>query len=351
MNAPSPAGLVDDLPSKGAVLGLFTLTFLATLLAFLPGQLIQTLNLPFGLVVTSLGLFGAAGFAFPVAFNLRPGLFTGLGRTRSFDVALGFGLGLANLALANFVMGVLRESLPADWSRMADDTTRLLVRADRPARIVIALAASVAAPVGEELFFRGWLQPLLATRWRPLFAIGLTAVVFSFVHLDPVGFLPRVELGLLFGFLRYRTGRLMPAMAAHAAHNLASVAGLYLADDPLSEIDQPFDLGVGLAAAAGSAAATWLLMRLLVRRPVVPDSIVEAADGSLPALHWRTRAAVSAFTMAAAALAASTLLLRAGRDRLPGHDLLKHPSPHALTVPNEAAHSPQPPSMNPEIPK
>jgi membrane protease YdiL (CAAX protease family) len=152
------------LPSKSFVLGLFALTFLATLLAFLPGQLIQMLNLPFGLLVTSLGLFGAAGLAFPTAFNVHARPFTGLGRTRPTDVALGFALGLANLALANFLMGALRELLPADWSRMADETTRLLVRADAPSRIVIALAASVAAPIGEELFFRGWLQPLLSTR-------------------------------------------------------------------------------------------------------------------------------------------------------------------------------------------
>ncbi|MFM2152812.1 MAG: hypothetical protein RL199_1247 [Pseudomonadota bacterium] len=327
----------SPVPSKGAVLGLFALTFLATLLAFIPGQLIQMLNLPFGLLATSLCLFGAAGLAFPAAFNVRVGPFTGLRRAAPFLVALGFALGLANLAFANFLMGALREMLPPAWSRMADDTTRLLARADTPSRLVLAVAAGFAAPLGEELFFRGWLQPLLATRWRPAFAVGLTAVVFSLVHLDPVGFLPRVELGALFGLLRHRTGRLMPAMAAHAAHNLASVAGLYLAENPLAEVDAPFEWGPSVAAAVASGALTWLLWHLLVRRTGAPPTRVEAAHPSSPALDWRTHAAVRAFGLSAGVLAAVTLLLWLARGHLPGHDLLRPAAP-ALTVPKSAAH-------------
>ncbi len=334
-------------PSKSAVLGLFALTFVATLLAFLPGQLIQMLNLPFGLLTTSLCLFGAAGLAFPASFNVRVGPFTGLRRTSLFIVVLGLGLGLANLPLANFLMGALREWLPADWSRMADDTTRLLVRADVPARFVIGLAASVAAPIGEELFFRGWLQPLLSTRWRPAFSIGLTAVVFSLVHLDPVGFLPRVELGVIFGLLRHRTGRLAPSMAAHAAHNLASVLGLYLATDPLAELDTPFEWGPSLAAAVASAAATWLLWRLLVRHSDAPPTVVESAQASVPALQWRPRAALPAFAASGVLLAGMALLLWATRDRLPGHDLLRPHGP-ALTAPKPAEH---PAPVNREVPK
>ena len=305
------------------MLGLFLGTFAATFVVFLPGQFIQMLNVPLGLFVTSLGLFGGAGLAFPAAFNLRVSAFTGWGRSPARWLVLGALLGLANLAFANFLMGALRELLPTAWSRMADDTTRLLLRADVPTRWILTAAASLAAPLGEELFFRGWLQPTLSTRWRPAFAIGATAVVFSATHLDVVGFLPRVELGLLFGLLRHRTGRLGPAMAAHAAHNFASAGGLYLTDDPLAELDAPFEwTTTGLAALASVAATGWLLARLQ-RLPAPPPINVEPADPAAPALVWHRRAAVRAFALAVLVLSGTTLALYAARDRLPGRDMLR----------------------------
>ena len=59
---------------------------------------------------------------------------------------------------------------------------------------------------------------------RPTARAGLvtTAFVFSAFHLDPVGFLARFELGLLFGLFFFRTGSLWPGIAAHAANNLVS---------------------------------------------------------------------------------------------------------------------------------
>lgn len=81
----------------------------------------------------------------------------------------------------------------------------------------------VAAPVCEELIFRGYLFTALRSVAPSVVAQSLTAGLFGLVH----GFayaLPIGGLGLLFGHLRERTGALTPPMLAHAVHNGLTVA-------------------------------------------------------------------------------------------------------------------------------
>lgn len=85
------------------------------------------------------------------------------------------------------------------------------------------LGTVVAAPVAEELVFRGFLQASLAGVLGPRAAIAATAVVFGLVHPLPLA-LPAALLGAGFGWLAQRSGSLLPAMLAHAAHNAGTVA-------------------------------------------------------------------------------------------------------------------------------
>lgn len=74
--------------------------------------------------------------------------------------------------------------------------------------------------LGEELIFRGVLQPVLGQIWgRPQVAIWVSAVIFSAIHGQWLGFMPRCLLGALFGYLAYWSGSLWPAVGAHLANN------------------------------------------------------------------------------------------------------------------------------------
>lgn len=83
-----------------------------------------------------------------------------------------------------------------------------------------ALAIVVAAPLVEERFFRGWLQPALETalgshrRWAP----GLSALAFAVAH-PAYSFLPVLALGLLNGFAMQRFRALSACIVAHGLHN------------------------------------------------------------------------------------------------------------------------------------
>lgn len=87
----------------------------------------------------------------------------------------------------------------------------------------------VAAPLGEEILFRGFLLQGLAQRWGFWPAAVATSAVFALAHLWPYLYVPVFIMGLAFAWLFWRTGSLWASIAAHATMNLTSlvIAGLF----------------------------------------------------------------------------------------------------------------------------
>lgn len=81
----------------------------------------------------------------------------------------------------------------------------------------------------EETLFRGGLQNLLS-RWikLPALAIIITSLVFSAVHFSYIGFLSRVVLGFLLGWMYHRTGNLWLSIIGHMVHNGVAITALYV---------------------------------------------------------------------------------------------------------------------------
>jgi uncharacterized protein len=86
--------------------------------------------------------------------------------------------------------------------------------------IVIALLAAI----GEEFFFRGVLQQLLTNLTKSgVLAVWATAILFSTIHLQFFGFLPRLILGLLYGYLFLWSSSIWLPAFAHFINNLIPV--------------------------------------------------------------------------------------------------------------------------------
>ena len=77
--------------------------------------------------------------------------------------------------------------------------------------LIIALIPAV----GEEMTFRGVLQQSLTRKMSPHVAIILSAAIFSFIHFQFYGFLPRMFLGILLGYMFYITGSLWTSILMH----------------------------------------------------------------------------------------------------------------------------------------
>jgi len=90
----------------------------------------------------------------------------------------------------------------------------------------------------EEIFFRGFLQRQLSRLFQNHhFGIFLAAFVFSAIHMQFQGFLPRFFLGGLLGYLFYWTGNIWIPIVAHFAHNSFQVVGVYLSEEKIQDID------------------------------------------------------------------------------------------------------------------
>lgn len=97
----------------------------------------------------------------------------------------------------------------------------------------------VAAPFCEEYFYRGVLQQGLSRPGRsPVPAILIAAFVFSVSHAELVGFLPRMAVGAMAGYLVFRTGSLWPGVALHAGNNLVAMVLLFRVQDGSYEVDE-----------------------------------------------------------------------------------------------------------------
>lgn len=104
--------------------------------------------------------------------------------------------------------------------------------------ILVAIVPAIA----EELFFRGVLQRLVTRATGKVWlSVFITAVLFSAIHMEWLGFLPRIVLGFALGAIYVISGNLWLAILAHVLNNGMQVVFLYLfqhgmiKDDPMKE--------------------------------------------------------------------------------------------------------------------
>ncbi|MCA9642382.1 MAG: CPBP family intramembrane metalloprotease, partial [Myxococcales bacterium] len=141
------------------------------------------------------------------------------GRARSPDVALGCAAGLVALAVNVALLAVVR-SASGDGAAFPS----LAV----PEDLFATLVAFVLFPtLFEEWLDRGVLWIALRRLANARMTILLTASLFAMTHgLDGAGLaeLPtRFLLGLVLGWLRHRSGSLLPSMACHFTNNLVAI--------------------------------------------------------------------------------------------------------------------------------
>lgn len=104
----------------------------------------------------------------------------------------------------------------------------VLEESDSVALIAFLLTASVAAPIFEEILFRGFLLPSL-TRYMPVWgAIALSSFVFAAAHLSLSEVLPLMTLGAMLGFVYTRSRNLLAPIMLHSAWNSVTMIGLFL---------------------------------------------------------------------------------------------------------------------------
>lgn len=88
--------------------------------------------------------------------------------------------------------------------------------------LAFVLVVAVAAPIGEELFFRGFVFNVMRNRLHFTSAVWLSAALFALLHVSVKNFLPILVIGVLLARLYARTGSLWSSVVMHGTFNFLS---------------------------------------------------------------------------------------------------------------------------------
>ena len=164
-----------------------------------------------------------------------------------------------------------------EWMRRMDEQNselvKLMTRESRIGILLINLFVMAVLPaVGEELMFRGTIQPFLQ-KWtkNPHWAIWITAFIFSAIHFQISGFIPRMLIGAYLGYLCYWSGSLWLPILAHFMHNSMSILTDFIMLRRGFDVDEliftdihgwNYILGVAIILAIGGIYLLWRNRRI-----------------------------------------------------------------------------------------
>lgn len=122
------------------------------------------------------------------------------------------------VAYALVVFG-LEEATGSDLSRFTEGNVPDDLAFNSGVWTVLGLSVLVAAPVCEELFFRGFVFRAIQQHWGAGAGIVVSGLIFGSIHLEPSVIAPFWAVGMLLAWIYHRSGSLWTTIAAHAIFN------------------------------------------------------------------------------------------------------------------------------------
>ena len=83
---------------------------------------------------------------------------------------------------------------------------------------LLAFSVAILTPFAEELLFRGFILGMLLKRYSDTQSVVISSLIFAIAH-EPIAMVLAFGGGLLYGWVRVRTGSILPGMIAHAIWN------------------------------------------------------------------------------------------------------------------------------------
>jgi membrane protease YdiL (CAAX protease family) len=228
-------------------------------------------------VVVGLWVTEALAIALPAVFamavaGVRFGPYAGLRRITWKHALAAVVVAAANQPIVSFVTWAERELLPQSVVADFDAKQRMLDTIFAAHAVPMTITVVIAAPLGEELFFRGFAFPALRKSWGLVAGILVSAALFSLLHGDPVGFIGLMEIGVMLAALRWWSGSIWPAVIGHAVNNgIAGGAFLLGFEDP-DQAPPAWLLALGAALLIAGIALLVRVLRAPSPAPPVEES-------------------------------------------------------------------------------
>ncbi|MDB5014181.1 MAG: Abortive infection protein [Daejeonella sp.] len=160
---------------------------------------------------------------------------------------------------------------------MAKLTMQLLDMKSIPVLALNLFMLAIIPAVGEELTFRACLQKLFGKMiGNHHVAIWLTAIIFSAIHVQFYGFIPRMLLGALFGYLFFWSKSIWLPILAHFVNNGTAVVTAYVYQRkgiPLDNLEAgtPSPSYIYLISFVGTAVLIWLFYKVAITSNIEKD--------------------------------------------------------------------------------
>lgn len=130
---------------------------------------------------------------------------------------------------------------------------------------ITLLSVSVFAPLFEEWLCRGLVLRGLLQKMSPAAAISISALFFAVLHMNPWQALPAFILGLVFGYVYYRTGSMKLTMLMHCVNNTMAVVFSKIPSlaeaENFTEVLSPWAYAGVFAACAAFVTAAFVVLR------------------------------------------------------------------------------------------
>ena len=206
----------------------FAIVFLSIFSAFLSGGIIVSVGLYFP--EYSQKTFTFISFIVGQSFMLIPLIFFLISKkeplvkrlrinpvsTKTIKLTIMFSIGL--IILSDEFDRLIQVFIPSP--NYIIDLNSLLQPESVLGYILLIIAVAIIAPIGEELLFRGFLQQFLEQSWKDITrAILITSLFFSIIHMNPYWFIQIYILGVMLGFLSWKTNSIFPPLILHALNN------------------------------------------------------------------------------------------------------------------------------------
>ena len=204
----------------------------------------------------------------------------GIGAVIGIVLCMLFSIPMMNLIIEWNESIILPEALSniENWLKAqeasAQEMTRHMLQMSNIGDLTIMiLIVGVLTGIGEEFVFRGIVQRLFLEKFRNRhIAVWTTAIIFSAIHFQFYGFVPRMLLGAFFGYLLVWSGNIWLPVTAHALNNSLSVIGAYIwgTDNNDSLFDavgtSSGDAGWIVVSTSITVIMIWILQRRLKRQ-------------------------------------------------------------------------------------
>ncbi len=127
------------------------------------------------------------------------------------------------VSIATLATAFVVEPVAALLPDMPDRLEAAMEMMTKGPLLISLISVSVMAPLFEEWLCRGLVLRGLMKKMNPVWAIVVSAAFFAVLHMNPWQAIPAFALGLLFGYVYYRTGSLKLTMLMHCVNNTFSV--------------------------------------------------------------------------------------------------------------------------------